>query len=314
MNAKAPSPAWTILTSMVEDQNGTHARENAENEFESLSMLVDESMREYVARGKGLARAVEFHGVEVTEEKICRRILNGLPPSMHYVREAFALKYEFTLVEPEQALVNVEALNRRQGGADGHALTAGFRPNRGGRRGGSGGRQNGRGGRDGAPGNGAAGTADDNTSNRRRNTAGNSSNNHSSSSCSSSNNSSSSNCNGNNSIVGVGNYAGGADNLGTSQTTAWRPCPFSHLPLSPRPTLRHPAENPPLLRRHRPIPPLLLRLVTNRGTTPTHPRSHPLTVPAMIQTVQQSLKQVWLIAVCILRPLPRVDFLIGMYG
>ena len=71
MNAKAPSPAWAILTSMVEDQNGTHARENAENDFESLSMTVDESMREYVARGKGLARAVEFHGVEVTEVVYC---------------------------------------------------------------------------------------------------------------------------------------------------------------------------------------------------------------------------------------------------
>ena len=73
MNAKAPSQAWIILTSMVEDQNGTHAQENAENDFESLSMIVDESAREYVARVKGLARAVEHHGVDVAEENTCRR-------------------------------------------------------------------------------------------------------------------------------------------------------------------------------------------------------------------------------------------------
>ena len=41
MNAKSPSQAWTILTSMVEDQHSTHAKENAENEFESLSVMVD---------------------------------------------------------------------------------------------------------------------------------------------------------------------------------------------------------------------------------------------------------------------------------
>ena len=83
-------------------------------------------VREYVARAKGLARAVEYHGVDVAEEKICRRILNGLPSSMHFVREVFALKCQFSLAELEQALVNVDTLHKRQGGADGHALAAGF--------------------------------------------------------------------------------------------------------------------------------------------------------------------------------------------
>ena len=53
MSAKAPSQAWILLISMVEDENSIHARENAENDFESLSMIVNESAREYVARAKG---------------------------------------------------------------------------------------------------------------------------------------------------------------------------------------------------------------------------------------------------------------------
>ena len=61
--------------------------------------------------------------------KICRIILNGLSSSMHFIREVFALKYHFPLVELEQALVNVEVLHKRRDGADGHALAAGFRRN-----------------------------------------------------------------------------------------------------------------------------------------------------------------------------------------
>ena len=45
MNAKSPSQAWNILTSMVEDQKSNHAKEIAENEFESLSMIIGESAR-----------------------------------------------------------------------------------------------------------------------------------------------------------------------------------------------------------------------------------------------------------------------------
>lgn len=69
-----------------------------------------------------------------------------------FLFDAFALKYEFSLVELEQTLGNVEALHKRRDGADGHALAAGFRPNQGGRRGGSGCGHNDRGDRDGARG------------------------------------------------------------------------------------------------------------------------------------------------------------------
>ena len=50
---------------------------------------------------------------------------------MYFVREVFALKYDFSLVELEHALVNVEALHKRREGADGHALAAGFKWNQG---------------------------------------------------------------------------------------------------------------------------------------------------------------------------------------
>ena len=95
-----------------------------------------ERAREYAARAKGLAKAVEYQGVDVAEEKVCRGILNSLPSSMHFVREVFALKYDFSLVELNQALVNVEALHKQRDGAKRHALAAGFTRNQGGRRGG----------------------------------------------------------------------------------------------------------------------------------------------------------------------------------
>lgn len=124
MNAKTPSQAWIILMSMIEDghsnEHSNYARENAEKEFESLDMIAGESARENAARAKELDRAEEYHFPSNSE---------GLPSSMHSVREMFALKYTFSLVELEQALVNVEALYKRQNGADGHALAAGFRRN-----------------------------------------------------------------------------------------------------------------------------------------------------------------------------------------
>ena len=36
MNAESPSQAWSVLTSIAEDQDSTHAKENAETEFESM--------------------------------------------------------------------------------------------------------------------------------------------------------------------------------------------------------------------------------------------------------------------------------------
>ena len=41
----------------------------------------DESMKEYIARAKSLALNIKYHNVEVTDQEISRRVLNGLPPS-----------------------------------------------------------------------------------------------------------------------------------------------------------------------------------------------------------------------------------------
>ena len=81
VGAKAPSEAWKILNSMVEDDNSDRAREMAKRQFEELSMNDDESMKEYIARAKSLALNIKYHNVEVTDQEISRRVLNGLPPS-----------------------------------------------------------------------------------------------------------------------------------------------------------------------------------------------------------------------------------------
>ena len=46
-----------------------------------------ETMKEYIARAKSLALNVQYHDIEVSEEKISRRVLNGLPPRMLPRRE-----------------------------------------------------------------------------------------------------------------------------------------------------------------------------------------------------------------------------------
>ena len=45
VRAKAPSEAWKILKSMVEDKSSDRARELAKKQFEELSMNDDESIR-----------------------------------------------------------------------------------------------------------------------------------------------------------------------------------------------------------------------------------------------------------------------------
>ena len=80
VRAKAPSEAWKILKSMVEDDNSDRAKEQAKKNFEGLSMDSAESMKEYIARAKSLALNVQYHDVEVTDQEISRRVLNGLPP------------------------------------------------------------------------------------------------------------------------------------------------------------------------------------------------------------------------------------------
>ena len=87
VGAKAPSEAWNILNSMVDDDNSDRARELAKKQFEELSMKDDESMKEYITRAKSLALNVKYHDIEVTEQAITRRILNGLPPRMLPRRE-----------------------------------------------------------------------------------------------------------------------------------------------------------------------------------------------------------------------------------
>ena len=87
VRAKAPSEAWKILKSMVEDDNSDRAKEQAKKNFEGLSMDSAESMKEYIARAKSLALNVQYHDVEVTDQEIIRRVLNGVPPRMLPRRE-----------------------------------------------------------------------------------------------------------------------------------------------------------------------------------------------------------------------------------
>ena len=55
VRAKAPSEAWKILKSIVEDDSSDRAKEQAKKNFEGLSMDSAESMKEYIARAKSLA-------------------------------------------------------------------------------------------------------------------------------------------------------------------------------------------------------------------------------------------------------------------
>ena len=153
IGAKAPSEVWKILNSMMveDDNNSDRGRELAKKKIVKLSMNDDESMKEYIARAKSLALNVKYHDIEVTEQEISRRVLNGLPPPYAPKKRNFALKTDFTLAELEGGLVRREELNSSSDGTDGsHALAAGFKARSGGRSGGCGGHSGGgRGKRDG---------------------------------------------------------------------------------------------------------------------------------------------------------------------
>ena len=151
VRAKAPSEAWKILKSTVEDENSDRARELAKKRFEELSMNDDKFMKEYIVRAKSLALNVKYHDIEVTDQKISRRVLNGFPPSYAPEKRNFALKTDFSLAKLKDGLVRVEELNRSSDGIDGsHALAAGFKARSGGRSGVRGGHNGGgRGKRDG---------------------------------------------------------------------------------------------------------------------------------------------------------------------
>ena len=95
VRAKAPSEAWKILKSMVEDNNSNRAKEQAKKNVEALSMEDAESMKEYIARAKSLALNIKYYDNEVTDEEISRRVLNGLPPSYASEKRNFALRQIF---------------------------------------------------------------------------------------------------------------------------------------------------------------------------------------------------------------------------
>ena len=123
---------------MIEDDDSSErTKKQAKKNFEELSMDNAEIMKEYIARAKSLALNVKYHDVEVTDQEIVRRVLNGLPPSYAPEKTNFALKTDFTPAELEGGLVRVEELNRSSDGTDGsHALAAGFNVRSGGRSGG----------------------------------------------------------------------------------------------------------------------------------------------------------------------------------
>jgi len=104
------------------------AREDAKKGSEQHAVSVGEFAREYLARAKGSATAVRYHGIAVNGEEICRRILTDLPPHMHFIREGFVLRMNFPVVKLEHALVKVGELKKRPDGSDGNALAAGFKP------------------------------------------------------------------------------------------------------------------------------------------------------------------------------------------
>ena len=95
-----------------------------------------ESMKEYLARAKSLVLNLKYHGIEITEQEISRRVLDGLPPAYAFEKRNFALKTDFSSSDLEGGLVHVEELNRSLDGTDGsHTLVAGFKARSGGQSG-----------------------------------------------------------------------------------------------------------------------------------------------------------------------------------
>ena len=104
-------------------------------------------MKKYIARAKSLALNAKYNDIEVTEQEISCRVLNGLPPAYAPKKRNFALKTDFSLSDLEGDLVRMKELSESLGGTDGtHALAAGFKARSGGQSGRSG-RRGGRNGR-----------------------------------------------------------------------------------------------------------------------------------------------------------------------
>ena len=71
-----------------------------------------ELMKEYISRAKSLALNLQYHDIEVNEQEISRRVLNGLSLSYAAEKRNFTLRTYFRLSELEDGLVRVEELNR----------------------------------------------------------------------------------------------------------------------------------------------------------------------------------------------------------
>ena len=97
---------------MVESDDSSTARESARKEFNELCMAVGEPARECITRAKGLAAAVRYHGIDVTDEQLGNRILTGLPSHMRFVREGFAIKLKFSVAVMEYAVIKTEGFQK----------------------------------------------------------------------------------------------------------------------------------------------------------------------------------------------------------
>ena len=93
VRAKAPSEAWKILKSMVEDDKSDRAKEQAKKNFEGFSIDSPESMEKYIARAKSLALKVQYHDADVTDQEISRRVLNGLSPPYAPEKRSFENRF-----------------------------------------------------------------------------------------------------------------------------------------------------------------------------------------------------------------------------
>ena len=76
VGAKNNSEAWKIMTSMV-DEDSERAKEQANKKFEELSMNNAKSRKEYIAKAKFLAFNVQNYGMQISDQEISRRVLNG---------------------------------------------------------------------------------------------------------------------------------------------------------------------------------------------------------------------------------------------
>ena len=81
VGASAPSEAWKILKSNVDDDRSERAKKKANKNIEEIRYGQCEIYEEYIARAKSLALILKYHGIKVPEQEKSRRVLIGLPPA-----------------------------------------------------------------------------------------------------------------------------------------------------------------------------------------------------------------------------------------